>query len=429
MDTSVQLYEAYAGQSISYNPPFMSALLRWLGGGTVGTALLVLINTVLLYGSFAVVAGAIAQVRRDQGVAAIAKWQAGLAILVVLNPLIFLYAGIVWKDVLFASLMTSGSACVIAASTGTTFRRYLMALAGIVLFTAALVTRQQGIFMVPVLILAMIIALWPRGARAQFLVVGLVVGFFVLSLAVLQHQVDKAIKPPQNPATSVGFRNIMIFDLAGIVSNSDRGGSDYVFPATDEQLRAIRATYTPERIDTLDHTPFVQNWLGGLSTHDLRGAWWAMLKQNPGAYLTHRAAAYKKLLGIDGINGTLPIHVGVEGNPAYLAQVGIEPGRNQRTQLVYDIARFYFDTPLYRHAFWLALLILVSAAAIYANLPKRLLAIAGSISLATALMYASYLPTAIAADFRYLFGAIPLIMLLMFVVLLGWARHERKIVD
>ena len=33
MDTSVQLHEASIGRSISWNPPFMSALLRWLGGG------------------------------------------------------------------------------------------------------------------------------------------------------------------------------------------------------------------------------------------------------------------------------------------------------------------------------------------------------------------------------------------------------------
>lgn len=38
MDSSVQLYEAFTGQSISFNPPFMSALLRWLGGGSVATA-------------------------------------------------------------------------------------------------------------------------------------------------------------------------------------------------------------------------------------------------------------------------------------------------------------------------------------------------------------------------------------------------------
>lgn len=32
MDTSIQLYEAHTGLSVSWNPQFMSALMQWLGG-------------------------------------------------------------------------------------------------------------------------------------------------------------------------------------------------------------------------------------------------------------------------------------------------------------------------------------------------------------------------------------------------------------
>ncbi|MFV3406714.1 hypothetical protein ACNFIC_22595 [Pseudomonas sp. NY15463] len=424
MDTSVQLFEALTGQSISFNPPFMSALLHWLGGGSVATSLLVMINTVLLYGSFALVAVSIALMREVRGLGPLPTWRAALALLVILNPMVFLYAGIVWKDVLFASLLTSGCAFTIAASAGGAFRRYACALVALVLLAGALITRQQGVFMVPLVILAVIAALW-RGQLRQGIVLALVVfGAFMTVESLLSRAVDKAIKPPAYVASSVGLRSLMTFDLAGMVSQSSRSAEEYVLPITPEQLNAVRSAYTPERVDTLSHTPFIDEWLSGLSNDEVRQAWWAMLKQNPSAYLKHRLAAYSKLMGLDGIEGTLPIHIGVEGNADYLAQVGMEQGRNQRTQLIYDIARGFFATVLYRHVFWFSLLAVVVVVGAVACLQRRLLVIGGLIALAASLLYASYLPTAIAADFRYLFGGIPLVMLLALVVLLGGARKR-----
>ena len=59
-----------------------------------------------------------------------------------------------------------------------------------------------------------------------------------------------------------------------------------------------------------------------------------------------------------------------------------------------------------------------------AGLPKRLSFVGALIATATLAMYASYLPTAIAADFRYLFAAIPLVMLLALAVLFGGVRRH-----
>lgn len=424
MDTSVQLYEAFTGQSISFNPPFMSALLRWLGGGSVATSLMVLINTLLLYGSFALVAVSVAQLRGQRGQARLATWRVALAVLMLINPLVFLYAGIVWKDVLFASLMTAGCAFAIAASVGGVYRRHACALVALVLLAAAMITRQQGIFMVPFMVAGVIAGLWSLYQKQRpYLVIG-VFALFAVMVSVLERQVDVAIKPPANIATSVGFRSIMIFDLAGMVSDSAREADAYAFPITQEQLSAIRAVYTPERVDTLD-TPFVRAWVGRLSNDELKSAWWEMLKQNPQAYMQHRLAAFAQLMGLHGLDGTLPIHIGVEGNAAYLSQVGIEVGRTQRSQLIYDIARHYFSWPIYRHVFWLLALVGVVAVGAKARLPGVLLVIGGLIAVATALMYVSYLPTAIAADFRYLFGAIPLVMLLALLVLLAGSRQQR----
>jgi hypothetical protein len=424
MDTSVQLYEAFTGQSISFNPPFMSAFLHWLGDGAVATSLLVMINTVLMYASFALAAASIIEMRSMKGNVRLPGWRAVLAVLVVMNPIVFLYAGIVWKDVLFASLLISGSALTVAASAGSICRRYACAATAIVLFAAAAITRQQGVFMVPVLLAGVIAALWPSSKKQRIYLIAAVFGLFALTLTILERQVDATIKPPARVATSVGFRNLMVFDLAGMIAKSNRQADEYAFPITQEQLDAIRAVYTPERVDTLDRTPLTQAWVGRLPNGELRHAWWLMLKQNPGAYVSHRFAALAKLLGLNGLNGTLPIHIGVEGNPAYLSTVGMEIGRTQRSQLIFDIAKDYFSWPIYRHAFWLVALIVVVGIGVRARLPKRLHIIAALIATATALMYGSFLPTTIAADFRYLFGAIPLVMLLMLVLLLGTEKRQ-----
>ena len=120
-----------------------------------------------------------------------------------------------------------------------------------------------------------------------------------------------------------------------------------------------------------------------------------------------------------GLNGTLPVFVGVEGRPDYFAAVSIKQGTTQRAQKVYDMAAYFFNWPIYRHFFWMGLLVVIAVVGGRKTLPGAVKAIGASIALATILMYGSFLPTSIASDFRYLFGAIPLIMVLGLVLLLG----------
>jgi hypothetical protein len=424
MDTSVQLYEALLGQSISYNPPFMSALLQWLGGGNVATSLMLLINTLLLYGSFVLVTFSVAQMRGQQEVYTLSLWRGALAVIVLLNPIVFLYAGILWKDVLFSSLLTSGGALAIAASVGSVMRRYACAVFALLLLAAAFITRQQGVFMVPFMVLAVIAALWSLHSKRQVYLVVAVIGIFLACVFVLERQIDRAIKPPAVAAQSVGLHNLMIFDLAGMLSESTRDAREHEVAVSEEQLKHIRAVYTPERVDTLEYDSVVREWMNGLKREHIATSWGSMILQNPQAYLSHRFSSFAWLMGLEGVEGTLPIHVGIEGNEAYLERVGLQSGQTQRSHLIYQMATPLYSTPLFRHVFWFATLLVVAVYCFYARLPRPLLVISGSISVATLLMYASFLPAGVAADFRYLFGAIPLIMLLALVGLLGSAQRK-----
>ena len=423
MDTSIQLYEASTGQSISWNPPFMSTLLRWLGGGELATAGMVFLNTVLIYGALAITAGSVAAARIEQGMPRIAAWRGMLAWVLVLNPIVLIYVGIVWKDVLFASLLTAGCALGIAATLGTPLRRWACAALSVVLLAAAFLVRQQGVFMAPVLVLVPIIALSPYSRTVRPRLALLTLACFVIVVLGLQAWVAESIRSSDGRSSSVGFRSIMIFDMAGIVSRSPRSFDEFAYSITAEQLASVRASYDPSRIDYLARDPQAIGWLGAKSNEALFEAWWALLKQNPEAYIAHRSTAYSTLLGLRGIEPTLPVHIGVDGNETYLAAVGLPVGRDARDLFVYRVASSFFSWPLYHHAFWLTMLVGAAAAVARAHLPGRLRAISAVIILATTLLYLSFLPTMISSDFRYLFGAIPLVTILWLLLLLGASRQ------
>jgi hypothetical protein len=424
MDTSIQLYEASIGQSVSWGPPFMSALLRWLGGGELSAALFVLINVILLYGAFAVVALTLLQGRAARGISEVPTWRVALALLLMMNPIIFIYAGIVWKDVLFASLLTAACACAVAGTLGSSLRRYCCIAGGVILLGAAYQTRQQGVFMAPVLLVTLMIVMYSLKPAKKILATFAIAVSFVIVVLGIQHQVSSTVKGAGDRASSVGFRSIIQFDLAGIISNSKLPPNELALPVTGEQLSAIKSAYDPSRIDFLDLNPVVRTWFATIPSEMLRHEWWEMVKQNPGAYLKHRVTTYATLLGLRGLTGTLPVFVGVEGNQEYLVAAGVRQGTGARAQKIYDMAVSFFNWPIYRHVFWMGALVVIVVIGGRKKLPGSVRAIGAVIALATALMYGSFLPTSIASDFRYLFATIPLVMVLGLILLLG--VEERK---
>lgn len=418
MDTSIQLYEASTGQATSFNPPFMSALLRWLGGGEIATSIIVLINAVLLYGGFAMIAITTIQAKAHQYSSKTSTWRVAIACLIITNPIIFIYTGIVWKDVLFASLLTSGCAFGVAASTGTTFRRITFISFSVLLLACSYLTRQQGVFMAPVLLLVPIASAWSFKPTKKIFSLLTIISLFIGSVIFLQAQTKATINSLDGKFESVGYNSIMKYDLAGIVSNADMPNTYFAYPISAEQLTAVRSVYDSSRIDYLERSKIALDWLD-LPHGELKHAWFQMIKQNPRAYLVHRANSYAALLGLHGVAGTLPIHVGVEGNPNYLASIGMALGTNKRSQLLYDIASSFYQWPIYKHISWLLVLIGVATIGIISTIPKPLKLIGFSITASSTLMYASFVPTTIASDFRYLFATIPLIMCLTLIVTLS----------
>ena len=118
MDSSLQVYEAQTGRSVSWAPPFMSALLRWFGGGPEATTVFVALCATFTYGGF-VLALRAAQ-RIANGPMPWSWLRTAAAGVLLLNPIVFLHVGIIWKDVLFASqlALALGLMCSAASHAG-----------------------------------------------------------------------------------------------------------------------------------------------------------------------------------------------------------------------------------------------------------------------------------------------------------------------
>lgn len=425
MDTSIQLYEAATGEAASFNPPFMSALLRWLGGGEQSTSLLVAINAILLYGSMATVAIVLTKTKSQNGVLRVQAWQVVACTLLIINPIVFIYSGIVWKDVLFGALLSAACSLGIAATAGNLLSRMSCILACLLLLSMGYLTRQQGLFMVPILLCAPVIAIWSCFPTKKFIsALSLFLAFSLVTLG-LQTLVKLSIHSPDEKYESVGYSSIMKFDLAGIVNYSTKTNLEFAYPISAEQVISIRSVYSPSRVDYLDREQLSREWLT-MTPDTLKQAWISMIVQNPGAYFEHRLQSYATLLGLKGIEGTLPVHIGIDGNPEYLKAVGMNVETGVRSHLLYRFASSFFDWPIYRHIFWLGLMICLIAVGSTSRYNTHIKSIGFLIALATTLMYASFLPTTIASDFRYLFGAIPLVAMLGLIWVLGRTSNSPK---
>jgi hypothetical protein len=427
MDTSVQLYEAHIGESINWHPPFMSALMKWMGGGELATAFIVLICSSLTYLSLGCVAGSILRNRTILGYPQIEAWRIVLCALLLLNPVLFIYVGIVWKDVLFASVMTAAIALSFAAAFMPSRRAMALGLVAVVLLTISMQVRQQGIFMAPLLLILPIIAIIGSrnlSIKRQALIAAGVIGVFLVSLSITQFLVDQSIIKSGDRSRSVGYKSIMNFDIAGTIFVAHTQTEDLPVKITDAQRAALDLVYTGRRIDDLSSDPLELNVL---TDKQLKQVWLSLILNEPKAYFKHKFRAFSELLNLNGLEGHAPLHVGVDGNSDYLRAVSISENIDSRDNFIYRLASLFFGWPIYRHYFYLvSLLGCILAITKIVHLPARLKSMCLVLSLITGLFYLSFLPTMISSDFRFLFSGITLCTILWIVILTASLPINKK---
>jgi hypothetical protein len=392
-DTVVALGEAQSGVAVGWGSPFFAALLSWLGGGEVAAALFV--AGVTMTWVFALVAALQPSIQRCSP----GPWRTAAMALLVLNPMIWLYLGIVWKDVLLGILAVASVACLDRAVA---LRSLAWGGAGLAVLGVLPLVRQQGVLVTSAIGLVFAIAwLWRANWTGRALgLAGALCAVVVANLAV-SSLADRTVRPPASSPFSVGLLTVMSYDVLGTIAHTT--GEVRWADAEPAVVSAIREDYSPERIDDSWRRLAVASWIQQRSAESVRQLWWAALKEDPMAYLRHRMAVAGHLFGFFSMRGCVYSYWGVAGPPDTLAMLGVEEAMDPRDRLLGRFAEWLSGTPLLRHWLYGALLALASVVIVLRRCRGDAAPVA---AVSAAWIYGlSFVPTSIACDFRYLFPA------------------------
>jgi len=381
-----------------------------------GAAVFVALNTSVTYVCFACLLVESPSGERP------AAWKRLLALALALNPVFMFYAGILWKDVMLATMALVASTGLLLASRRAGWARATLIATAMLSISTLPLLRQQGFLLaVPLAFAAAkIAASGNRGRRA--VAIGLACLLVMVGASTtFDHVAKRTIEPLPSSPLSVGLVTIRAYDIAGMVANAKSGDPSEWSGAGEDVKAQLRRLYSAQRIDTFWHDPIVRSYVNELSNETSLALWWAGIRHDPWAYLSHRAAAFAYLLGFRDLSGCVPAYWGVAAPAEYLAWASLTEEMDPRDRLIGRWSQALHPTPVFRHWFYLALL---SVAALrvargYAGdtiVPLAMVAAAG-------LYFVSYAPTTIACDFRYLYPTAVLATALLIWTLLGGSRR------
>lgn len=396
-DSIVQLHEGRFQVRQTWAPAIFGTILGFFDGLLPGTALYVIASGLLFYGALA---GLVA-LRPNTSFAAVP-----VAVAVVLSPLVLIYQGIVWKDVLFANCAVAG--CVCLAHAARSWRRlaprWAWLLAALLLLALAALVRQNGL---AVAVLAAVALGWT--ARGRGWMSGLVWGLGgLLAVVAVSHFMSVAVEPtPQSAdeATTKGVRIVQRYDVVGAAARDPAVELEAMTAANPTATAVIRTDaakiYTAQRVDNLGLGSSIGQALRQIPPEAISADWKALILERPGLYLHQRLGVFHWLLAPPELERCLPVFIGVDGPADKLAQLRIAPRRSPADQKLHDYARLFYPTPLYSHLTYGALALFAALFLLVRRDPADAPIIAlmlGALGFA-----ASFLIISLACDFRYLY--------------------------
>ena len=396
-DSISQLYEGRTGTRETWGPAAYASVLAAFDSVVPGTALYLIGSGFVLFASLLGL----------RGLRPKASWAAvPVALLFLVSPIILIFQGIVWKDILFANLAVAGFFLLARASVSWPERRppwIVLAVALLALALAAQV-RQNGLITAPFAALALAWTVRGEGWRRS-LIWGL--GSFV-AIVVASHLIGLASQPAKagpDTAGGVGIRILEQYDIIGAVAH-DPTLTLTVFNAADPEAQSvIRARgaplYTPVRIDYLDADPAVGAVLWRQSDEVVRAQWLDIVLHHPGAYLAHRFDVFRWVFLTPKIDSCLPLFVGVDGPADTLKKLEIAPGKDASDRALYNYGTWFLDGPLFSHLSYAVTAVLVAGALLLRRDRADVAIIA--LMVAALAFTASFFAISIACDYRYLY--------------------------
>ncbi len=405
IDSYTQLGQARSGILGDWHPPFMA----WLWGGLDSILRGPLLMFMAQLGLFVLALRLIARV-------AIGGGDTGRSSFVLLSLWVTPVSGIVgvvWKDIWMSGLLLVGAACCLRlGSLDARARRVEIFPLGALAFLGALLFRPNAVFaVVPLLAYAVWVLRGPQATVRSALEAVSIGAVCTIGLGLASVGVNRALTTYREYPS----QSIMIFDIAGISILSNRSdfldGASATIPnivrGRDKvELAALRAAYYPSTWNPLvfvDGCPLARTW-SAPQVDALTAIWWRAVREEPGAYLSHRAAAFREVIGAREGPLFAPLYFGIPRDSSDYAVVrrSFPADLDEASSPVQQYLRSGFEWSaglvIYRPWFWLlANVLLVAVVAALSSRRAELLAL-GFSGLLNELALFFIAPS---ADYRY----------------------------
>lgn len=316
-----------------------------------------------------------------------------LPVLALLPPA-FVFAGVIWRDVLFATSWLLAAAIAFAAAESDARIRVPAQAVALALCAFGVLLRPNALIAAPILAayIAWPTRIYPR--RTAILFVPAMAGFFALVQVVYYGALGATRQHP--------LQSIMVFDLGGIshFAKENQFPVDWSAPEMDLLLNGC---YQPTQWDIywrLEPCEFVMRRIEReqklFGTPVITEAWLHAVMRHPVAYLRHRAAFMWNFLAGDNLTMWVadvehPSQTVFADRPAFAALVSL-----------HDRLK---PTPLFRAGAWLLVCVLVCGFAWRRrNTPEGAFALGTCGSAGVYVL--TFFAVGVASDFRYAYWAV-----------------------
>jgi hypothetical protein len=398
-DSVVQLAEGRSGDYSGAHPPVMSWILGIADAVWPGAVLFIIFQTTLIAGA---IIGLLTLGRRVGWVCL------ALCAMFILTPQILVYPSIVWKDVLFAGSTIAGFTAMARAAAfwrDARGRSVWLVVAGGLLVLATL-TRQNGAIVLPFAALAVALIAGrtgERGAIRRGLCYGTV---FLGATAALATAGALALNTRIDPDAKLDspWRALHAYDLVNALTQEPTMKMAVLHaeaPRLEQILRTqgVRA-YTPVRADDLQSVLDSARAFGAVDA-PLDAQWRDMIAHHPLLYLRARARTFAWVFLTPDHDRCLLIYTGIDGPADGMAEAGLTSRETDRDTTVADIAMLFAATPIYSHATYAGLAVVLIVVLLWRRRAPDF-AVAGMLGAALAFV-ASFAIISIACDYRYLY--------------------------
>jgi hypothetical protein len=404
-DSIWQLMQGRTGIYNSWHPPVMAWLLGLFDRASPGAGGFIVFDSALAYGALLALATLSPRPR----------WVAvAAAALLCASPLLLIYQGDVWKDVLFADAAVAGFAALAWAGRLWPRRIWRCGLAafGFGLFALAVLARQNGV----------LVALWaaagfaaiawrsePAGPRrAQAALIHGVAGLSLTLALTGAGAALLALRSDGDPAQAQQVEWVQAWDLAGAARLDPRlnlHDLDTAAPDAAALVRNAAGAWRADRIDSLILYPGADDALDEAGPA-VASQWRSLILERPLLYARVRLAVFGRILATPDLIDCRPLFIGLDGDRPTLAALKLPPRDVARDKRMRAYALAFVGTPVLSHLVYAALALVLAGLALRdlrrgSGGPGEVAVLAMTGAAFT--FAASFLVVGLSCDYRYLY--------------------------